>query len=186
MTQREIFSDLALEQQHDNMIKQMEETTKLEYTKILASFLGYKYFEPNVMVDCGDWNYKCYKPCNIFSKTPILLKIYPADIEFKESEERYFANVPNPDFGKTEGNKWRGDLHELSWASLNEYILDFDASNDWNLLIDIYSKFDDEQMNEDEYELWCVVDITIIESIRNNNPELVFKALAEYIKENKL
>ena len=82
----------------------MTQGEKLEYNKILASFLGYKYFEPNVMVDIGDY-FEQYKSCNIFSKTPILLRVEIPDIEFGFPEERYFANVTNPDFGKTEGNK---------------------------------------------------------------------------------
>jgi hypothetical protein len=157
----------------------IEENIKLEYNKILAKFLGYKYFEPNVLVDVGDWNFKNYEHNNVFSKTPILVTIHPADMEFGYPEEKYFAKVPNPDFGKTEGNKWRGDLHELSWASLNEYELDFDASDDWNKIIEIYSKLkqiSSFSMWEDGFELY----------LNENKPELAFKALAEYIKENKL
>ena len=167
----------------------MTQGEKLEYNKILASFLGYKYFEPNVMVDIGDY-FEQYKSCNIFSKTPILLRVEIPDIEFGFPEERYFANVPNPDFGKTEGNKWRGDLHELSWASLNEYILDFDASKDWNILIKTkkqllkHKDFNKENWHNDEngniYATKFALGVTL------DKPELAFKALAEYIKENKL
>ena len=164
----------------------MNEQEKLEYNKILAKFLGYEYFEPDVMIDVGDWDFKNYEDHNVFSKTPILVTIHSADMEFGFIEEKYFAQVPNPDFDKTEGNKWRSDLQELSWDSLNEYVLDFDASNDWNKIIEIYSKFEDAKMSDSQYQLWCVVDSEIIDVIRHNKPELAFKALAEYIKENKL
>jgi hypothetical protein len=54
----------------------------------------------------------------------------------------------------------------------------FDASMNWNVLSQLTTKLTDNNNNNALPEIW--------DYFKNNKPQLAFKVLAEFIKENKL
>lgn len=94
----------------------------VEGNKLIAEFMGYKYFEANVHDDGGG------RMDNVYSKVPILVEVY--------DECKYFGSLPNPDFKKEKPEKWNPEFGLLGWRTLNwsEHIygvLKYHTSWDW-------------------------------------------------------
>ena len=108
-----------------------------EGNKLIAAFLGYKYYHKGVDIDeseCGG----IYTRKEIFSKVPILVD------EYKKENQYYFSNLPNPDYKKKNPKKWSSDLEFLSWSTLNSenYITDLKYNLSWDELIPACKKWD--------------------------------------------
>lgn len=103
--------------------------------KTIAEFMGFIYFEPNVLIDNSDCG-GIYDPTDVYSKVPIEVNDYPED------EQKYFKDLPNPDFGNKDSKRWRSDLKKLSWATLNwnNYMTDLKFHESWDWLIPALNK----------------------------------------------
>ncbi len=146
-----------------------EEQIKLG-NKAIAEFMGYVYFERGVHMDVGDY-YKDWQDVDVYSKVPIEVDDYPKD------EQKYFKDLPNPDFGNKDSKRWRSDLEKLSWATLNwdNYITDLKYHESWDWLMSVCKKI----ASEDE-----VIQYKIGELISGCEFDIlrVFKAIVEHIK----
>ncbi len=101
--------------------------------RLIAEFLGYKYYHAGIDIDYSDCG-GIYDRKEIFSKAPILSKDYP------DSDQYYFADLPNPDYNNPSFvTKWRTDFKTLSWDSLNsgQWITDLDYHSNWNSLMNV-------------------------------------------------
>jgi len=114
----------------------MTEKEILEGNRKIAAFMGYIYFEPGVLIDYSDCG-GIYDSVNIYSKTPILVKDYG-------DGEKYFADVPNPDYKNNNNPKWNSSLETLNWATLNEYITELKYHESWDWLMPVIKKCCDE------------------------------------------
>jgi len=110
----------------------------LEGNKLIAEFMGYIYFEPDVLVDNSDCG-GIYDLTDIYSKVPIEVNDYP------EEKQKYFKDLPNPDFGNEDSKRWRSDWEKLSWATLNydKYITDLQYHSSWDWLMPVVEKIED-------------------------------------------
>lgn len=102
---------------------------------LIVEFEGYVYHEYNVLVDYSDIG-GIYTEIEVHSKTPIEVNEY-------DDGEKYFKNVPNPDYENHNNPKWSPDLETLSWASLNEYISDLSYFYSYNTLMPVIHKLSD-------------------------------------------
>lgn len=114
----------------------MIKLTQEEGNAIIAKFMGYEYYEPGVLVDYSDCG-GIYDSVNVYSKTPILVDDYG-------DGQKYFADVPNPDYKNNNNPKWNRDLETLSWATLNEYITELKYHDSWDWLMPAIKKSCDE------------------------------------------
>jgi hypothetical protein len=93
-----------------------------EGNKLIAEFMGYKYFEANVHDTNGG------RMDNVYSKVPIEIEEY--------DECKFFKELPNPDYKKDKPEKWNPDFGLLSWQTLNHDqflygVLQYHTSWDW-------------------------------------------------------
>lgn len=102
--------------------------------KLIAEFMGYVYFEPDVLVDYSDCG-GIYDKVDVYSKVPIEVKDYGEG-------QKYFKKLPNPDFGNENTTRWRSDLEELDWDTLNSgnYITDLKYHYSWDSLMPVVHK----------------------------------------------
>ncbi len=106
--------------------------------RTIAEYMGYIYYHKGIDVN-DDYCGGMYTRTEIFSKVPILSK------DYEENDQYYFADVPNPDFGKLTGErKWRDDIETLGWDTINstKYITDLDYDWNWNSLMPVIDKIE--------------------------------------------
>lgn len=105
--------------------------------KAIAEFMGYVYFESGIHTDVGDY-YKDFQDVDVYSKVPIEVNDYPED------KQKYFKDLPNPDFGNLESKRWRSDLKTLGWDTLNSdnYKTKLTYDYDWNELMPVVDKIE--------------------------------------------
>ncbi len=116
-------------------MKKITEQQFKDGNRKIAEFMGYIHYHKGVDIDtseCGG----IYDRCEVFSKVPILVD------EFPESDQYYFSDLPNPDFGNNDNPRWNSDYKELSWATLNyhSYRTSLAYHNDWNQLQEVVEK----------------------------------------------
>lgn len=104
---------------------------------LIAKFMGYIYFEPDVLVDNSDIG-GVYDATDIYSKVPIEVDDYP------EHKQKYFKDLPNPDYGNTESVRWASNIEELSWDTLNwgKYITDLKYHESFDWLMPVVDKIE--------------------------------------------
>lgn len=155
--------------------------------KLIAEFMGYVYFEPDVLVDysnCGGIEDKV----DVYSKVPIEIKDYGEG-------QKYFKRLPNPDFGNENTTRWRSDLEELDWDTLNSgnYLTNLRYHNSLDSLIDVVNKIKELkypimiyqshiQNTVEIYELNSRHHIIRESSTKLRINELLFKAIVGFIK----
>lgn len=117
----------------------MENLNNKENNHKIAKFMGYIYHHKGIDIDFSDCG-GIYDRKEIFSKIPIISEDYP------DSDQHYFADIPNPDYNKpeTEESVWNPDLKTISWASLNneQYIYDLKYDSSWNELMPVLEKIE--------------------------------------------
>lgn len=120
----------------------MERILESEENKIIAKFMGYIYYHPGVDVDYSDCG-GIYNRVEVFSKIPILVNEYPEDDQY------YFTELPNPDYGKEEPERWRSDLKTIPWDSIHgkEYTTQLKYDKSWNSLMKVIEKIEELGIN---------------------------------------
>jgi len=105
-----------------------------EGNKLIAEFMGYKYFEPDVLIDFSDCG-GIYDAIDVYSKVPIQVNDYG-------DGGKYFKRLPNPDYKNENSPKWNPDIEELDWDTLNhrEYIYDLKYHYYWDELMPVIKK----------------------------------------------
>ena len=93
-------------------MKKLTEEQIKNGNKLIAEFMGYIYYEPRVLIDDSDIG-GLYESKEVFSKTPIEIDTW------EDSDQIYFSQVPNPDFGNKDNPKWNPDYKTLGWECVN-------------------------------------------------------------------
>ena len=125
--------------------------------KIIAEFMGYKYFEPNVSIDYSDCG-GIYELYEVYSKIPIEVERY--------ENGTYFKDIPNPDYKKTNPAYFRNDLEKLDWSSIysSEILIgELKYHNEWNWLIPVCKKW---------YDLYYIINTNNLDEYNNHTLEL--------------
>ena len=110
---------------------------KNENNKLIAEFMGYKYYHPGVDIDDSDCG-GIYTRKEIFSKIPIEVE------EFPEVDQYYFKDIQNPDYKKENPSRWRNDIEFLEWGTINhgKYITKIDCDSSWDSLMEVVEKIE--------------------------------------------
>ena len=121
--------------------------TTRELEKIeLAKLIGYKYVEEGVTIEFEDWQHDCI----ILSKVPIEVVVHEniynkeqmADWvkPFETYIEKYFAEVPNPDYMKESG-RWAPGRTTMDWdiVHMDQFMLlkNWNPDTDFNQIIEV-------------------------------------------------
>jgi len=112
----------------------MEQKEKEEGNLLIAQFEGYVYYEADVLADYSDCG-GLYEKFEVFSKVPIEVKDYG-------DGQKYFKDIPNPDYQKAKPIQWNPSRESLGWDTLNgeHYITELKYDFDWNELMRIVEK----------------------------------------------
>jgi hypothetical protein len=153
--------------------------------KTIAEFMGYVYFERGVRMDVGDC-YKDWQDVDVYSRVPIEVDDYPED------KQKYFKDLPNPDFGNEESKRWASNIEKLSWGTLNwdNYKTKLTYDCDWNELMPVVQKCcaDIKAMGFDKRGSWNPTHgyVSEIYIMRLDNPiEKVWLEVVKHIKRYK-
>ena len=151
--------------------------------RLIAEFMGYVYFESGIHTDVGDY-YKDFQDVNVYSKVPIEINDY--------GDQKYFKDLPNPDFGNEDSKRWRSDLKTLGWDTLNwdNYKTKLTYDSDWNELMPVVHKCcaDLKAMGFDKRGSWNPEHgyVSNIYVMRLDSPiEKVFEEVINHIKRYK-
>jgi len=151
---------------------------------LIAKYMGYIYFEPNVLVDYSDCG-GIYDSINVYSKTPIEVNDYG-------DGQKYFANVPNPDYKNENNPFWNSNLEKLNWCTINSvnYIHDLKYHESWDWLMPVVQKCcsDLKEMGFDKRGSWNPTHgyVSEIYVMRLDNPiEKVWQEVINHIKRLK-
>lgn len=105
----------------------------IKENKLIAVYMDYRYCEEDVHYT-GDYKIACMD--TIYSKVPIEIVIY--------DDCKYFADLPNPDYGKLEATHWNNAIKTLSWNTLNSrnYIMNLQYHSSWDWLMAVIEKIE--------------------------------------------
>jgi hypothetical protein len=147
----------------------------LEDNELIAEFLGYKYSEKKMLVDnseCGG----IYDEEDYYSKVPIQIKDYG-------DGEKYFADLPNPDYLNVSNPKWNPSYKELSWKTLNfgDYITDLSYHSSWDALMPVVKKIFETLIGNVEDETFGL-ESKIKKGLTDIDIDFTYKYVVEYIK----
>lgn len=103
--------------------------------KTIAEYMGYVYFERNVLLDNSEIG-GIYEKVDIYSKVPI--ETYAPEDEL----EKYFKLIPNPDYLNYENPKWNPEIKHLCWGTVNcgQYLINPKYNESWDLLMPVFKK----------------------------------------------
>jgi hypothetical protein len=114
----------------------MTEKEIFEGNKLIAEFMGYIYYEPNVTIEY-EYSEEIW---DVYSKTPILVE--------GDEHGKYFCKVPNPDYGNKDSKRWSDTIEKLCWSCINEHRIDLQYHASWDWLMKVIDKIEDIGENE--------------------------------------
>ena len=101
---------------------------------LIAKHMGYIYFESGVLIDNSDCG-GIFDVIDVYSKTPIQVDAF-------DGGQKYFSDVPNPDYKNENNPHWNNELETLAWSTLNSanYIHDLKYHSSWDWLMPVVHK----------------------------------------------
>lgn len=98
----------------------------------IAHYMGYTYFEPNVIIEEDGF----HTVADVFSKVPIDIVVHDGD--------KYFAQVPNPDYGSNKPMLWNSNIEKLYWSTINHmyYTVALNYHSSWDALMSVIDAID--------------------------------------------
>lgn len=144
--------------------------------RLIAEFMGYIYFEPDVDIDYSDIG-GMYEKFNVYSKVPIEVNDYPED------NQKYFKSFPNPDFGKEKPEHWASNIEELDWDTLNSgnYLTELKYHESWDWLMPVIKKaFESLVGNTEDWTF--LIEKRIKDSLLSFDIEQTWMYVAEFAK----
>jgi hypothetical protein len=148
---------------------------------LIAKYMGYIYFESGVLIDNSDCG-GIFDVIDVYSKTPIQVDAF-------DGGQKYFSDVPNPDYKNENNPHWNNELETLAWSTLNSanYIHDLKYHSSWDWLMPVVEKI--EKMDYGFKMCRKVVEVyvdstkeVILKTKESCRFESLFKAVVEFIK----
>lgn len=142
--------------------------------RLIAEFMGYIYFEPDVDIDSSDIG-GMYEKKNVYSKVPIEVNDY--------GDQKYFKSFPNPDYKNENNPKWNPDIEKLDWDTLNsgQYLTELKYHESWDELMPVIKKaFESLVGNTEDWTF--LIEKRIKDSLLSFDIEQTWMYVAEFAK----
>lgn len=148
-----------------------------EGNALIANAIGYTYYHPGVLVENEE--YGGYRLQEIFSRIPI-------EVFDDGSGQIYFKELPNPDYGNEDSERFNHNFEKLDWDIIHrwEFISDPKYHLDWNEFMHAWGKFSTEILTYERCDDYIVAEMgrQMKNAMIENNISSAFDVFVKTIK----